>query len=225
MAKILCLETATTNCSVAIGVDGKLVSIVEENSKQYSHSEQLHVFISKALQQAELRLQDLDAVAVSKGPGSYTGLRIGVAAAKGLCFSLDVPLIAIPTLESMAHQLNVTSEELIIPLLDARRMEVYSAVFDSSYTAIRETRAEVIDENAFQEYRTAPKLHLIGDGAEKCKAFLTRPIFEFHPAMVPSAREMVPLAHTIFERAAFEDVAYFEPFYLKDFILQGKKKA
>ncbi len=224
MAKILCLETATTNCSVAVGVNGKVAALVEENARQYSHGEQLHVFIEKALQKAKLNHTELNAIAVSKGPGSYTGLRIGVAAAKGLCFALNLPLIAIPTLESMARQRKAEPEEIIIPLLDARRMEVYSEVYNDQFEVLRETRAEIIDENAFREYSTAKRIHLLGSGAEKCKALLRGERFEFHTEILPSAREMVPLSHTKQQEREFEDIAYFEPFYLKDFILQGGKR-
>ncbi len=223
MAKILCLETATTNCSVAVGVEGTLAALVEENTPNYSHGEQLHVFVAKALKKAGLSLPELDAIAVSKGPGSYTGLRIGVAAAKGLCFTLDIPLIAIPTLGSMARQLTVGPGELVIPLLDARRMEVYSEVYNDRFEAVRETRAEIIDENAFREFRKAKQLHLIGSGAEKCREALKGENIRFYTEALPSAQEMVALAQGHYTREEFEDVAYFEPFYLKDFILQGKK--
>ena len=225
MATILCLETATTNCSVSIGVDGNLKSLVEENSANYSHAEQLHVFVKKAVKEASIELSELDAIAVSKGPGSYTGLRIGVSAAKGLCYSLDIPLLAIPTLESMAHQIEVSSAEVIISLLDARRMEVYSCVFDHQYQELRETKAEVITEQSFEEFTTYDTIHLIGSGAEKCQGILAHPNFNVHPEIVPSAKEMIQLAQAKYDGNDLEDLAYFEPYYLKDFILQGKKKA
>ncbi|MEM1260291.1 MAG: tRNA (adenosine(37)-N6)-threonylcarbamoyltransferase complex dimerization subunit type 1 TsaB, partial [Bacteroidota bacterium] len=152
MATILCLETATTNCSVAVGISGELKSLVEENSPNYSHSEQLHVFMEQAITKASISIQDLDAVAVSKGPGSYTGLRIGISAAKGLCFSLDVPLISVPTLKSMATQIQLIPTEVTIALLDARRMEVYSCAFDNKYKPLSETKAEIISAHSFQEY-------------------------------------------------------------------------
>ncbi len=224
MARILNLETATTNCSVSIADKGNLVCSKEENSANYSHSEQLHVFIEQALQEASMAFSDLDAIAVSKGPGSYTGLRIGVSAAKGLCFSLDVPLISIPTLKSMASQLDVKEDEVIVAMLDARRMEVYSAVYDHHGIEIRETRAEVIDEESFREFSKRPKIHLIGSGAEKCREILPKDRnFFFHTGAFPSSKEMATLSHKKFEMGQFEDVAYFEPYYLKDFILQKKK--
>ena len=224
MAKILNIETATTNCSVSVSINGELVSIVEENTPNYSHSEQLHVFIEKALKDASLTFTDIDVIAVSKGPGSYTGLRIGVSAAKGLCFSLDLPLISIPTLESMANQIIIKEDEIVIPLLDARRMEVYSCVFDHSYQEIRKTKAEIIDENSFSEYLNYKKIHLVGSGAEKCEDILKNEKFKFYKVVFPSSKEMGQLAQRKFAARNFEDVAYFEPYYLKDFILQTKKK-
>ncbi len=223
MPIILNLETATTNCSVSLAKDGKLLAIKEHDTPNYSHSEQLHIFIEEVLKNAKLKLSAVDAVAVSKGPGSYTGLRIGVSAAKGLCFSLDVPLISIPTLENMVHQVKCGTADFSIPVLDARRMEVYSAVFDQGISQIRETKAEIIDGNSFFEYVEKGKVLLLGNGAEKCKELLQHPNFSFDTSVVPSAREMVTLSHKKFEIGEFENVAYFEPYYLKDFILQKKK--
>lgn len=223
MPTILNLETATTNCSVSVARDGKLLAIKEHDTPNYSHSEQLHIFIQDVLKNADLELSDMDAIAVSKGPGSYTGLRIGVSAAKGLCFSLDMPLISIPTLESMAHQAKLEDIDYIVPVLDARRMEVYSAVFDKAILQIRETKAEIIDENSFSEYVEKGNVLLLGNGAEKCKELLQHPNFRFDSSMVPSAKEMAALSHKKFKASEFEDIAYFEPYYLKDFILQKKK--
>ncbi len=224
MALILNLETATTNCSVSIARDGELLGLREHDSSNYSHAEELHNFIKETLNRASLAFSDLDAVAVSKGPGSYTGLRIGVSAAKGLCFSLDVPLISVSTLESMAHQKKKTSFNFIIPVLDARRMEVYSAVFDADFNTLRETKAEIIAENSFSEFSGKGRVLVMGSGADKCKGILSYPNFEFDTAAVPSAREMAQLSHLKYKGKDFEDVAYFEPYYLKDFILQGKRK-
>jgi tRNA threonylcarbamoyladenosine biosynthesis protein TsaB len=244
MPIILNLETATTNCSVSVARNGHLLAIKEHDTPNYSHSEQLHIFIQDVLKGATLDFTDLDAVAVSKGPGSYTGLRIGVSAAKGLCFSLDVPLISIPTLESMAQQVALSeadeikpddsnesmqreagyrAADYIVPVLDARRMEVYSAVFDNGRNQIRETKAEIIDENSFSEYTENGKVLLLGNGAEKCRELLKHPNFSFDTSIVPSTREMAYLSHKKFAADQFEDVAYFEPYYLKDFILQKKK--
>ena len=173
MALILNLETATTNCSVSLARDGQLIALKEHNSPNYSHSEQLHVFIDEVVKQASLRLSDLDAIAISKGPGSYTGLRIGVSAAKGLCYALEIPLISIATLESMASQADPQAVDFIIPLLDARRMEVYSAVFDKDLKQVRDTRAEIVSESSFEVFWQKGKVLLLGSGAEKCKEVLS----------------------------------------------------
>lgn len=177
MAIILNIETATTNCSVSISKDKDIIVLKENNAASYSHSEQLHVFIKEALKEASLSFSDLDAVAISKGPGSYTGLRIGVSAAKGLCFSLDLPLIAIPTLQSMAHQVDLNPGELVIPVLDARRMEVYSCIYGSDYKEVRETRAEIVNEESFSDYVSDKKVYVVGSGAEKCRGVLQHPNF------------------------------------------------
>ncbi len=224
MALILNLETATTNCSVSLGRDGKLLAIKEHDSPGYSHSEQLHVFIKEVMSMASLDLSALEAVAVSKGPGSYTGLRIGVSAAKGLCFALDIPLISVATLESMAHQVSKDAADVIIPVLDARRMEVYSAIFDNYMKQLRETKAEIINENSFGEFTKIGKVLLLGSGAEKCRELLPSPNFIFNTTMVPSAKEMVPLSYAKFCTKDFEDMAYFEPYYLKDFMITKKQK-
>lgn len=224
MAIILNLETATTNCSVSIAKNGKVIAIKEHDTPNYSHSEQLHVFIQEVVQNASLTLNDIDAVAVSKGPGSYTGLRIGVSSAKGLCFALEVPLISIATLTSLAHQKNANTCEYIIPLLDARRMEVYSAVFNTNQEEIRETKAEIIDANSFSDFAELGTVLLLGSGAKKCQDILVHPNFNFDIEAIPSANEMSNLSYNKFLKQDFEDLAYFEPFYLKDFIMQKKKK-
>lgn len=223
MGKILCIETATTNCSVAVGENGKLLALREENNKQYSHAEKLHLFIAEVMKEATLELSDLDAIAVSMGPGSYTGLRIGVSSAKGLCFSLDLPLIAIPTLAALAKQAVVPENGLVVPMLDARRMEVYSAVFKANGEQIRDTQAEILTPLSFQGYLESHPVYFIGDGVEKCQKIIEHPNAHFINNSLPSAREMIPLATEKWKEEATEDVAYFEPFYLKDFV-GGKKK-
>ncbi|MCL6274884.1 tRNA (adenosine(37)-N6)-threonylcarbamoyltransferase complex dimerization subunit type 1 TsaB [Muricauda sp. 2012CJ35-5] len=225
MAIILNLETATTNCSVSISDGDKVICLKENNAINYSHSEQLHVYIKEALEEASLSFSNLDAIAVSKGPGSYTGLRIGVSAAKGLAFSLNIPLISIPTLQSMASQVKAATDEVIIPVLDARRMEVYSAVYNSEWKEIRETQAEIIEAGSFAKFKEYSKILIAGNGAEKCKDLLKDDVFSFNTEIVPSAREMAGIAYPKFLNKDFEDVAYFEPYYLKDFVLQTKKKA
>ena len=223
MALILHLETATTNCSVSVAKDGKLLAIKENNTPNYSHAEQLHVFIAELMEEASLTLSDVDAIAVSKGPGSYTGLRIGVSAAKGLCFALEIPLIAIPTLGTMVQQVSQNSADFIIPTLDARRMEVYSSVYDHERNEVRETRAEVVDEDTFAGFREQGKVLIIGSGADKCKDLLGGERVAFDSQVIPSSRDMCSLSLEKYQKREFEDVAYFEPFYLKDFVLQQKK--
>ena len=223
MAIILNLETATTNCSVSIAKNGNVIALKELDTPNYSHSEQLHVFIQEVVQKASLTLSDINAIAVSKGPGSYTGLRIGVSSAKGLCFALDVPLISVATLKSLAHQEKEDTYDFIIPLLDARRMEVYATVFDSELNEIRETQAEIIDENSFSEFAEKGKVLLVGSGAQKCQGLLEHSNIDFDIKAVPSANEMARLSFEKFKKQDFEDLAYCEPFYLKDFILQKKK--
>ena len=214
MALILCLETATTNCSVAIAKDGNIITLREDATAGYSHAEKLHVFIEEVLQEAGLTQESLDAIAVSKGPGSYTGLRIGVSAAKGLCFALDKKLIAIPTLDVLAQQ--VTDDRTIVPMLDARRMEVYSAVFNAEKKQIRETQAEILDPQSFEDYK-AQQITFIGNGVEKYKELCIHEEAQFITNALPSSKEMAVLAETAFQQQRFEDVAYFVPYYLKDY--------
>ena len=225
MSLILNIETATKNCSVALAENGKIVALREMATDNFSHAEKLHVFIEEVLKEANFKFEDLKAIAVSQGPGSYTGLRIGVSSAKGLSYALSIPLIAVDTLESIARKVNSDAfgeNNLIVPMIDARRMEVFSAFFDVNYTRIRETKAEVIDENSYKEI--SESIHLVGDGAMKFKDVLTDAKFQFYPEMeFPSAKEMAIIAQQKFENKEFEDVAYFEPFYLKDFVLITKK--
>lgn len=217
---ILNIETATKNCSVALAENGKTILCKEISGEGYSHAEKLHVFIQQTISEAGYAFQDLKAVAVSRGPGSYTGLRIGVSAAKGLCFALGIPLISVDTLLILAAQANV-SDGVIIPMLDARRMEVYSAIFSSDLEQIRGVKAEIIDENSFSEI--TEKAYFVGDSNEKCKPVLTAQNFVFLDDVIfPSSNEMSALSFAKFQKSEFEDVAYFEPFYLKDFMVGGK---
>lgn len=222
MAYILNIETATKNCSVALAKEGKTIFIKEIAEQGYSHAERLHVFIEECLQEAQLNSKDLAAIAVSQGPGSYTGLRIGISAAKGLCFALDIPLIAIDTLQVLSSKIAIDNG-LIIPVIDARRMEVYSAIFDANATKIREVQAQIIDENSFNEFPET--IHFVGDCLEKLQTVLTAPNFIFHHEVLhPSANEMSGLSYTKWIAKEFEDVAYFEPYYLKDFLITTSKK-
>ena len=188
MSYILNIETATKNCSVALAKDGKTILCREIAEEGFSHAERLHVFIEEIIKEAEITFQDLSAIAVSQGPGSYTGLRIGVSAAKGLCFALEIPLIAIDTLQVLASQVKV-SKGLIIPMIDARRMEVYSAIFSPNFDNKRTVQAEIITENSFQDLQET--LYFVGDCAEKCKPVLTKENFIFlEEIKYPSAKEM-----------------------------------
>ena len=223
MALILSIESATKNCSVALAADGEILALKELHEEKFSHAEKLHSFVLEVMETSGRKLAELDAVAVSKGPGSYTGLRIGVSAAKGLCYALDKPLISIPTLECLARQVEMTEEGLVVPLLDARRMEVYSAVFNSRFEAVRETRAEILDAGSFSEYLDQGKVCFLGDGAAKTKELINHPNAVFITGRFPSAREMAPIAENKAIDGQFEDLAYFEPFYLKDFVA-GKPK-
>lgn len=222
MSHILNIETATKNCSVALAKEGKTILCKEIAEEGYSHAERLHVFIEEIIQEAGISFQELSAIAVSQGPGSYTGLRIGVSAAKGLCFALDIPLIAIDTLQTLARQVKV-SDGLIIPMLDARRMEVYSAVFSPNFEKIRAVQAEIITENSFEDFEE--KMYFVGDCAEKCQSVLNKENFIFLEAIkYPSANEMSFLSFEKYQNKDFADVAYFEPFYLKDFMITVSKK-
>lgn len=214
---ILNLETSTKNCSVTLSNNGNVVLCKEIAEQGYSHAERLHVFIEEILKEAQISILNLKAIAVSKGPGSYTGLRIGVSAAKGLCFGLKIPLISIDTLTILARQISVESG-LIVPMIDARRMEVYSAIFDANHNMIREVKAEILTSESFTSFEQT--IHFIGDSTEKAKTMLQQSNFVFHDAIVyPSSKEMSALSYEKFQKNDFEDVAYFEPYYLKDFMM------
>ncbi|MDP3313110.1 tRNA (adenosine(37)-N6)-threonylcarbamoyltransferase complex dimerization subunit type 1 TsaB [Lutibacter sp.] len=223
MAIILNLETSTKNCSVSIAKDGVTVALKELNDGGFSHAEKLHEFIKKVLTDASLTFSDLSAVAVSKGPGSYTGLRIGVSAAKGLCFALNIPLISIHTLKSLAHSMYV-AEGFKIPLLDARRMEVYCAVFDETNFIKEDVAAKIVTSESFKKYLDLGNVYFLGDGVEKCKTIITHKNAHFIEDKFPSAKEMELLSFEKYKTSSFENVAYFEPFYLKDFMVNKPKK-
>lgn len=221
---ILNIETATKNCSVSISKEGKTIALKELNDGNYSHAEKLHQLIGQVVLEANIKLSDLNAVAVSKGPGSYTGLRIGVSAAKGLCFALDIPLISVNTLQSLALSVSI-DKGYKIPLLDARRMEVYSQVFSDKTEKIREVSAEIITANSFSEYLIDQKVYFFGDGAEKCKEIIIHENAVFIDGKFPSAKEMSAISYEKYLKKDYEDVAYFEPFYLKEFLGAISKKA
>lgn len=227
MAIILCLDTATTVCSVALGKDGLAIHL-KETTIPNIHSSHIIPFIEEVLAKAGLSLSQVDAVAVSKGPGSYTGLRIGVSTAKGLCFALDKPMIAISALRSLAHAMasryrnnDVPHAEdiLLCPMIDARRMEVYSAIYDMDNREIRDIRAEVVTGDLYSEFLRAHRMVFFGNGAAKCRDILgEHPNAIIQDDFLSSAAHLVALAENRFVKGQFVDVAYFEPFYLKDFI-------
>jgi tRNA threonylcarbamoyladenosine biosynthesis protein TsaB len=219
---ILNIETSTKNCSVSIAKKGKTIICKEIAEEGYSHAERLHVFIEASLKEVGIVYKDLSAIAVSQGPGSYTGLRIGVSAAKGLCFALGLPLIAVDTLKVLASQATV-SGGLIVPMIDARRMEVYSSIFTADFERVRNVAAEIISENSFETFEET--LYFVGDCAEKCEAVLTKENFVFlEKIKYPSANEMSVLSFEKYKIGDTVDVAYFEPFYLKDFLITTPKK-
>jgi tRNA threonylcarbamoyladenosine biosynthesis protein TsaB len=223
LAIILNIETSTKNCSVSIADSGEIIAIKELNNGNYSHAEVLHPFIENILEEGSISKDKIDAIAVSKGPGSYTGLRIGVSAAKGLSFALSIPLISTDTLTALSFAVSI-DKGIIVPMLDARRMEVYSAIFDKQHQKIREIKAEIIDETSFLAALEQGQVHFLGDGAHKCKETITHRNAVFVDDMFPSSREMAMLSYHKFKQKDFEDVAYFEPFYLKDFIVIPEKK-
>lgn len=219
--KILHIETSSKNCSVAISENQKLLALCEEASENFKQSETLHTFIAWALEGAEIALKDLDAVSVGAGPGSYTGLRIGAASAKGFCFSLGVPLLAINSMETMVQPFLSKGFDLVIPMLDARRMEVYTAQYDGETgEEISLAEAKILQEDSFQNLNHK-KIVFVGDGAEKASQILDFPDATFIPSVFPSAQFLVAKAVEKFNNKDFEDVAYFNPLYLKEF--QGNK--
>lgn len=221
MIYILNIETATKNCSVSLSKNGQTVAIKQVSEEQFSHAEKLHLFIKEVLTSENISLEDLNAIAVSKGPGSYTGLRIGVSAAKGLCYALNIPLIAVDTLAILAEKISVDSG-IIVPMIDARRMEVFTQNFNKNHEPLTTAQALIVDETAFASI--AENIHLIGDGALKCKTVLTDDKFVFYEDVIyPSANEMSNISYKKYIENLFEDVAYFEPYYLKDFMLTTKK--
>ena len=218
---ILNIETATKNCSVTLAKNGVTISYREIAEEGYSHAEKLHVFIEEIISESEIKFQDLNAIAVSQGPGSYTGLRIGVSAAKGLCYALNIPLIAIDTLQSLAAQIE-TTDGIIIPMIDARRMEVFSASYDKNLNTLKSVAAEIITEESYIDRED--EIHFVGYGASKCKAFLNKSNFIFHDEIIyPSAKQMSLLSFEKYKKSDIVDVAYFEPLYVKDFMIMKKK--
>jgi tRNA threonylcarbamoyladenosine biosynthesis protein TsaB len=227
MGLILLLETATHVCSVSLARDGEVIEN-RESKEEKSHASQLTVFIQEVLQAHQLKATELDAVAVSKGPGSYTGLRIGVSTAKGLCYGADVPLIAIDTLKAMAWGIKNTTEyepdAWICPMIDARRMEVYAAIYNANLEEQRGIKAEVIDENSYGSWLQDRTIYFMGTGADKLVDVIKHPNAKVIEHFVPSANYIASMAEKAYQQKKFEDVAYFEPFYLKEFMATVPKK-
>ncbi|MBV8388744.1 MAG: tRNA (adenosine(37)-N6)-threonylcarbamoyltransferase complex dimerization subunit type 1 TsaB [Mucilaginibacter sp.] len=225
MSLILQIETATTVCSVALSENGNVLAYKEIQQRNV-HAEVITLFIDEVLKMADKQYGDLSAVAVSCGPGSYTGLRIGISVTKGLCYSLDIPFIAIETLEAMTDGMiteAAADNALFCPMIDARRMEVFTAVFDADGNRVKPTSAEIIDQDSFSDLLKANKIIFFGDGAAKCKEILgTNANAHIIPDFQNSAKYLTKKAAEKFAAKDFEDTAYFEPYYLKDFIA-GKK--
>ena len=231
MSLILCIETGTDICSVGIARDGELMSL-RESDQGRDHAKQVAVFVDELLRETGVKPDELDAVAVGMGPGSYTGLRIGVSFAKGLCYGLNIPLLAVGSLEALTDvaikdyeagifQVEGWDEALLCPMVDARRMEVYTQIFNSRCEAQSEVSAEIITEDSFSQWRAKGKLVIFGNGAAKCQEMLPDAIYI---DVATSARGLTRIAHQLFEAGKTEDIAYFEPFYLKDFVVIPSKK-
>lgn len=222
---ILHIETATRVCSCSLSTNGEMVFNRESHAEQ-SHATLLGVFTEETVQFSRLHNLDIHAIAVSSGPGSYTGLRIGVSEAKGLAYGLGAKLIAIPTLKLLASMVSneVEANTLLCPMIDARRMEVYTSVFDQSLNILEPTSAKIIDQESFMDLLPHHKIAFFGDGAFKCKDMITHPNAIFVPDIHPLASGMTDLSLAAFKNGNFEDVAYFEPFYLKDFVATKPKK-
>ena len=223
MALILGIETSTKNCSVALFKDGIVLAEKEHISDGYTHAEQLTLFIQDVFDSANITLNKVEAIALSMGPGSYTGLRIGTSTAKGLCYALDIPFISISTLKAMAFTMAKSKNSgIYCPMIDARRMEVFSALYDVNNKQVRDVQADVVDENTYIEF-LENEIIFFGDGSLKCQEIINHKNAKFILGINPSAKNLGILAKAKFENKDFEDVAYFEPYYLKDFVA-GRKK-
>ncbi len=235
MPTLLNIETTSLVCSVGISRNAGLIALREDHSTEYSHSSLLTVFIEDTLKEAGIKPAEISAVAVSQGPGSYTGLRIGVSAAKGFCYALNIPLLAVDTMRALTQNAlrklyemkdNVPPTDagiLFCPMIDARRMEVYYALFRDNLSTVENTRAQVVNENTFSNLLQEKKVVFFGNGAQKCREVIHSPNAFFLPDVWPSAQGMIKEAEQKFRRKEFVDLAYFEPFYLKDFVA-GKPK-
>ena len=231
MALILCIETGTDICSVGLSKDGELISL-RESDEGRDHAKRVGVFVDELLRENDVAPDELDAIAVGMGPGSYTGLRIGVSFAKGMCYGLQIPLVAVGSLDALAavaiedNEAGILDVEnwddaILCPMVDARRMEVYTQIFNSRCEAQSEVSAEIITEDSFSQWRAKGKLVIFGNGAAKCQEMLPDAIYI---DVAPSARGLTRIAHQLFEAGKTVDIAYFEPFYLKDFVVIPSKK-
>ena len=227
MSCILSIETSTDVCSVAMSENGQCIFKKEDHSGP-NHAVSLGVFVDEALSFTDNHAIPLGAVAVSQGPGSYTGLRIGVSMAKGICYGRDVPLLAVPTLEVMAVPVllnhEIEEDALLCPMIDARRMEVYSAIYDRALKPQRETRADIVDGDTYREFLDRHPVYFFGNGAAKCMETINHPNAHLIKGIEPLAKDMFPLAERRWVQKEYEDVAYFVPFYLKDFVAKMPKK-
>ena len=227
MSVILHIESATDGCSVAVSDEGQLV-FDKADREGHNNAVSLGVLLDEALALIDSRGLKLDAVAVSEGPGSYTGLRIGVSMAKGVCYGRGIKLISVSTLKLLCVQpllsLDLPDDALLCPMIDARRMEVYSAIYDRALNEVREIRADIVDADTYKEFLDKHPVWFMGNGAAKCKNTISHPNAHFLDDVKPQARWMFPLAEQSFNREEFRDVAYFEPYYLKDFIAVKPKK-
>jgi len=232
MAAILIIETSTEICSVALTVNGQIIDLIESDEGQ-NHARLTAAFAEQLMKRNSLKSGELDAVAVSKGPGSYTGLRIGVSTAKGICYAGNIPLIAIGTLEAMAKHVSLnriqlgiqeSNQTLFCPMIDARRMEVFSMLLDEAGRVIKPITAQVIDEFFLADELKINQIAFFGNGSAKCRKVLESPNAIFVSDIKASAQHMSELAYQAYTKKQFEDVAYFEPFYLKDFVATVSKK-
>jgi len=220
---LLNIETATTNCSVSISKNGELISFKETNSKKYSHQENLHKLIQTSIYDCSIDLNHLSGIAVSKGPGSFTGLRIGVSAAKGLCFCLNIPLLSINSLTVLSQKIKAKKGLLLAPMIDARRMEVYTQLLDFKYKIIKPSWAEILKPESFCDFLLENKIIAFGIGSEKCKEIINNKNFSINKKILyPSAKDMVKISFQKWKKKQFDDIAYFEPYYLKDFYTNSK---
>lgn len=228
MSCILNIETSTNVCSVALSQDG--VCLYEDvNLEGPSHAQVLAGYVKNAVSFADSHAIPIDAIAISKGPGSYTGLRIGVSEAKGVAYGRDAKLLSVPTLKLLTVPILLGHEELpedalLCPMIDARRMEVYCALYDRALNEVVQTQALVIDSDSFKEYLDKQPIYFMGNGADKCVETIQHPNAHFIKNIVPRAKNMIPLAEMAMAKEQFEDVAYFEPFYLKEFVATESKK-